>query len=307
MIVLVGCMALQVTEAQLAELFKDSGKVVDCRVCGDPNSAMRFAFIEFAEDDAVQRVRVRRALLHLSLCSPCSALLSAMEHADDVSHVNREGRWAQAIKLNGTALGLYPLRVMQSKTAIVPVNTEFLPRTQAWCPTLACACVAVAPRVLSACAGKAWSSIPPCAAPLGRVIVRAPAAHPCACCTVCRRSESCAPAQSTWPTLTRRWTRKTCACSSRLCAVSSSHSLPLCLVCWCPACGSRCCAQPRALDTGPVTKIRLLCDYNHVSSIAFVEFAKYDSAKAALDCSGALLGLLPIRVTPSKAPVRDES
>ena len=37
----------------------------------------------------------------------------------------------QAIKLNGTVLGLYPLRVMQSKTAIVPVNTEFLPRTQA--------------------------------------------------------------------------------------------------------------------------------------------------------------------------------
>ena len=37
----------------------------------------------------------------------------------------------QAIKLNGAVLGLYPLRVMQSKTAIVPVNTEFLPRTQA--------------------------------------------------------------------------------------------------------------------------------------------------------------------------------
>ena len=65
--------------------------------------------------------------------------------------------------------------------------------------------------------------------------------------------------------------------------------------------------SPERLGTGPVTKIRLLCDYNHVSSIAFVEFAKYDSAKAALDCSGALLGLLPIRVTPSKAPVRDES
>ena len=39
-------------------------------------------------------------------------------------------RVLQAIKLNGTVLGLYPLRVMQSKTAIVPVNTEFLPRTQ---------------------------------------------------------------------------------------------------------------------------------------------------------------------------------
>ena len=46
----------QVTEAQLADLFKESGKVLDCRVCGDPNSAMRFAFIEFAEEAAVQRV-----------------------------------------------------------------------------------------------------------------------------------------------------------------------------------------------------------------------------------------------------------
>uniref|UniRef100_A0A453S6U0 RRM domain-containing protein n=1 Tax=Aegilops tauschii subsp. strangulata TaxID=200361 RepID=A0A453S6U0_AEGTS len=24
--------------------------VVDCRICGDPNSVMRFAFIEFADD-----------------------------------------------------------------------------------------------------------------------------------------------------------------------------------------------------------------------------------------------------------------
>ena len=44
------------TEAELANVFKDSGNIVDCRVCGDPNSAMRFAFIEFAETDAVQRV-----------------------------------------------------------------------------------------------------------------------------------------------------------------------------------------------------------------------------------------------------------
>ena len=52
-----GSLHVQVTEAQLADLFKESGKVVDCRVCGDPNSAMRFAFIEFAEEAAVQRVR----------------------------------------------------------------------------------------------------------------------------------------------------------------------------------------------------------------------------------------------------------
>ena len=36
----------------------------------------------------------------------------------------------QAIKLNGTMLGKFPIRVMPSKTAIVPVNNSFLPRTQ---------------------------------------------------------------------------------------------------------------------------------------------------------------------------------
>lgn len=46
----------QVTEASLADVFKDSGKIMDCRVCGDPNSAMRFAFIEFADEESVQRV-----------------------------------------------------------------------------------------------------------------------------------------------------------------------------------------------------------------------------------------------------------
>ncbi len=48
--------AVQVTEASLADVFKDTGRIVDCRVCGDPNSAMRFAFIEFAEEAAVQQV-----------------------------------------------------------------------------------------------------------------------------------------------------------------------------------------------------------------------------------------------------------
>ena len=129
---LAACMAPQVTEAQLADLFKDSGKVVDCRVCGDPNSAMRFAFIEFAEDDAVQRVRktfLTSPFPGLSVrwfVGPCFAWSVQMLQLADMTRW-----WTQAIKLNGTVLGLYPLRVMQSKTAIVPVNTEFLPRTQA--------------------------------------------------------------------------------------------------------------------------------------------------------------------------------
>ena len=58
---------------------------------------------------------------------------------------------------------------------------------------------------------------------------------------------------------------------------------------------------------GHVTKCRLLFDYHRSTSIAFVEFAQYESAKNALDCSGALMGTMPIRVTPSKAPVRDEA
>lgn len=47
---------MQVTEEQLAIFFKDCGEVMDCRVCGDPNSAMRFAFIEFVSETAAEAV-----------------------------------------------------------------------------------------------------------------------------------------------------------------------------------------------------------------------------------------------------------
>lgn len=47
----------QVTEEQLATFFSECGRVVDCRICGDANSAMRFAFLEFSEVDAAHRVR----------------------------------------------------------------------------------------------------------------------------------------------------------------------------------------------------------------------------------------------------------
>lgn len=50
------CTHVQVTEESLANFFADCGTVMDCRICGDPNSAMRFAFIEFAEDVAAQKV-----------------------------------------------------------------------------------------------------------------------------------------------------------------------------------------------------------------------------------------------------------
>ncbi|KAI8007851.1 Polyadenylate-binding protein-interacting protein 11 [Camellia lanceoleosa] len=55
---------------------------------------------------------------------------------------------------------------------------------------------------------------------------------------------------------------------------------------------------------GEVQRLRLLGDYHHSTRIAFVEFVVADSAIAVLNCSGVVLGSLPIRVSPSKTPVR---
>jgi len=35
-----------------------------------------------------------------------------------------------ALTLGGTMLGFYPVKVLPSKTAILPVNPKFLPRTE---------------------------------------------------------------------------------------------------------------------------------------------------------------------------------
>ncbi|XP_058104989.1 polyadenylate-binding protein-interacting protein 11-like isoform X2 [Magnolia sinica] len=80
----------QVTEEQLAGLFQSCGQVVDCRICGDPNSVLRFAFIEFTDEEGARA----------------------------------------ALSLAGTMLGYYPVRVLPSKTAIAPVNPTFLPRSE---------------------------------------------------------------------------------------------------------------------------------------------------------------------------------
>ncbi|KAK9292526.1 hypothetical protein L1049_020499 [Liquidambar formosana] len=79
-----------VTEEQLAALFLHCGQVVDCRICGDPNSVLRFAFVEFTDEEGARA----------------------------------------ALSLAGTMLGYYPVRVLPSKTAIAPVNPTFLPRSE---------------------------------------------------------------------------------------------------------------------------------------------------------------------------------
>ncbi|KAL9667333.1 hypothetical protein QQ045_001685 [Rhodiola kirilowii] len=147
----------QITEEQLAGLFLNCGQVVDCRICGDTNTVLRFAFLEFTDEEGARA----------------------------------------ALTLSGTMLGFYPVKVMPSKTAIAPVNPTFLPRT-------------------------------------------------------------------------------------------TQSDVKLFFETYC----------------GEVNRLRLLGDYHHSTRIAFVEFVTAESAIAALNCSGSNLGSLPIRVSPSKTPVR---
>ena len=166
-----------VTEEELANLFADSGSVVDCRVCGDPNSAKRFAFIEFSEEPGA----------------------------------------VKALEKTGMTLGGSTIRVLPSKTAIVPVNKDFMPRNM---------------EEMELCSRTVYI------ANIDKKVDK----HD-----------------------VRRFFESLC---------------------------------------GKVTKLRLLGDYAHSTRIAFIEFTHADSALAALNCTGAVLGTLPIRVSPSKSPVR---
>lgn len=169
-----------VTEQKLAEVFSNCGQVVDCRICGDPHSVLRFAFIEFA-DDAGARA---------------------------------------ALTLGGTMLGYYPVRVLPSKTAILPVNPKFLPRTED----------------------------------------------------------------------EKEMVSRTVYCTNIDKKVTEDDVRGF----FQQACGK-------------VSRLRLLGDYVHSTCIAFVEFAEAESAILALNFSGMVLGSLPIRVSPSKTPVRPRS
>ena len=79
-----------VSEQELARFFSRCGPLVDFRICGDTNTVLRFAFVEF------HSVKSAKA----------------------------------ALKLTGSRLGESAIRVSQSKTAIIPVKDQFLPRSE---------------------------------------------------------------------------------------------------------------------------------------------------------------------------------
>ncbi|XP_031497371.1 polyadenylate-binding protein-interacting protein 9-like [Nymphaea colorata] len=168
---------LQVTEEQLAVLFSTCGEVLDCRICGDPHSVLRFAFVEFADEKGAKA----------------------------------------SLNLAGTMLGYYPVRVLPSKTAILPVNPTFLPKSE-------------------------------------------------------DEREMCA---------------RTVYCTN-IDKKASQADVKTFFEMYC----------------GEVSRLRLLGDHVHSTRIAFVEFVSAESALSALNLSGAILGSLPIRVSPSKTPVR---
>nr|XP_025887291.1 polyadenylate-binding protein-interacting protein 11 isoform X1 [Solanum lycopersicum] len=194
----------QVTEEQLASLFLDCGQVVDCRICGDTNSVLRFAFIEFTDEEGAK----------------------------------------SALSLAGTILGGYPVRVLPSKTAIAPVNPTFLPRSE-------------------------------------------DEREMCARTVYCTNIDK----KVFW------------VYNFTFLMDFNEENIYYLYVCM---------KQITQADVklffeslcGEVHRLRLLGDYHHSTRIAFVEFVMAESAIIALNCSGAFLGSLPIRVSPSKTPVR---
>jgi RNA recognition motif-containing protein len=170
----------QVTEDELAKFFAPCGAIVDYRICGDTNTVLRFAFIEFRSEEGAK----------------------------------------EALKLTGSILGECAIRVSPSKTAIIPVKDQFLPRSE---------------REREAVARTVY------VANIHQTVER---------------------------DVLRQFFQMVC---------------------------------------GPVSKIRLLGDAQHDTKIAFVEFVSKDSMQSALRCTGAMLGPLAIRVSPSKTPVRTDA
>ena len=166
-----------VTEEQLAGVFSSCGQVIDCRICGDPNSALRFAFVEFTAEEAVE----------------------------------------VALGLHGAILNFQPISVLPSKTSIVPVNPRYLPKSQ---------------EELELCSRTVYVTN------IDRAIHRNQIIN---------------------------FFRNNC---------------------------------------GAVSRSRLLGNDKHPTRIAFIEFQRAESAMGALNCSSAVIGQYPLRVSPSKTPVR---
>ncbi|WOH06615.1 hypothetical protein DCAR_0626043 [Daucus carota subsp. sativus] len=167
----------QVTEEELADLFVSCGQIAEIRICGDPKSILRFAFVEFTDQKGAKN----------------------------------------ALRVTGKMLRCQKVKVLPSKTAIAPINPKLLPTSEV--EREKCSrtiyCTNIDPKVIRKDIKHFFESI-----------------------------------------------------------------------------------------CGEVVSMRVLGDKQHPTRIAFVEFVTAESAVAALNCSGVIIGSLPIRISPSKTPVK---
>jgi hypothetical protein len=114
----------------LSNKFLSHLQVVDCRICGDPKSVLRFAFIEFTDEGNVNFMCYFDSMPTLEFHHMCVCDGYMLNYSVVVGYT--EGAQA-ALSLSGTMLGYYPVKVLPSKTAIAPVNPTFLPRVRVLC------------------------------------------------------------------------------------------------------------------------------------------------------------------------------
>ncbi|PSS32959.1 Polyadenylate-binding protein [Actinidia chinensis var. chinensis] len=292
----------QVTEEQLAALFINCGQVVDCRVCGDPNSVLHFAFIEFTDEEGA-----RNALsLALTNHKPVSQFSGHLGYANNfVMQTNSaivNGNTARRVdvKKNNYNQGK---RRMNSRTSMAQqedvirrtvyvsdidhqVTEEQLAALFINCGQVVDCRVCGDPNSVLHFAfieftdeEGARNALSLAGTMLGYYPVR-----------VLPSKTAIAPVNPTFLPRSedeREMCARTIYCTNIDKKVTQADvKLFFESIC------------------GEVHRLRLLGDYHHSTRIAFVEFVMAESAIAALNCSGVVLGSLPIRVSPSKTPVR---
>ena len=198
----------QATEDMLATFFADCGTVVDCRICGDAHSAMRFAFIEFIDEASANNVR------------PPAEFQGACRHAARPW----ERAMARPAACQGAAAG-----ARGAAARHMPQRHAGLPRPRQRGGVLRGPCCSAA-----AC-GTAADDLMVCACRPSRARAACWAPARCGSCAARRPScpstrPSCRAAWTRWsaagapctqPTSTIRWTSTTSGLSSSSCAVRS--------------------------------------------------------------------------------------
>ncbi|KAF3500461.1 hypothetical protein F2Q69_00039885 [Brassica cretica] len=331
----------QVTEEQLAGLFQSCGQVVDCRICGDNKSILRLAFIEFTDEEGARAalslsgtlfgsypIQVRLSKTAIAPVNPillpksqderekcaktvyCTNIdkkVTQMELEDffkaacgEIQHVRLIGDChhqtciafvefklvesaVSALNCSGIVLGGLPLRVSQSKT---PATEEQLVGLFQSCGQVVdCRICGDNKSILRLAFIEftdeegARSAVSLSGTLFGSYPIK-----------VRLSKTAIAPVD---PSLLPKSQDEREKCAKTVYCTNIDKKL----------------TQMELEDffktaCGEIQHVRLLGDCHHQTFFAFVEFKLVESAVSALNCSGIVLGGLPLRVSLSKTPVR---